>query len=168
MLVYMYQASLYCTDCGEKIREELTAAGKAPEDPSDEYSYDSDDFPKGPEEEGESDSPTHCDGCGDFLETRLTSEGEAYVIEAVQDARARFAVESAGMTPDEAEDMRSHYVSLTEWEPFYDHLDFDGPEVDCARCGATVPESESWGDGEMGDDSVPSFCSEACYKQGPK
>lgn len=129
MLVYMYQASLYCTDCGESIREELTAAGKAPEDPSDEYSYDSDDFPKGPEEEGESDSPTHCEGCGEFLETRLTSEGEEYVKEAVRDARARFAKESEGLTPDEADDLRSTFISLTDWEPYYDHLDF-GEEED--------------------------------------
>ncbi len=135
MRVYMYQAALYCEACGEKIRAELIAKGEAPADPSDETSYDSDDYPKGPLDEGESDPPSHCDDCGEFLETTLTSDGESYVIEAVQRARKGFAQESAGMTTDEADDLRSHSVALTEWEPFYDYLDFgpDGPQ--CTVCG---------------------------------
>ena len=75
MLVYVYQAALYCEDCGVKIREDLTAEGKAPADPEDAGSYDSDDFPSGPTEEGESDSPSHCEGCKAFLESELTDAG---------------------------------------------------------------------------------------------
>jgi hypothetical protein len=107
MNVYVYQASLYCEDCGEKIRADLTAAGKAPADPEDEYSYDSENFPKGPERNGggEADSPQHCDGCNLFLENPLTSEGVEYVREAVADAVRKG---------------RSHCPSVDEWAPFYD------------------------------------------------
>ncbi len=32
-ILYSYQAALYCEACGERIRAELTAQGKAPPDP---------------------------------------------------------------------------------------------------------------------------------------
>jgi hypothetical protein len=102
MDVYIYQADLYCEDCGQKICKALKRAGKAPKDPSDEYSYDSDDYPKGPTDEGEADSPNHCangEKCvnaqtlkwkgkkvgkvGMFLETSLTSDGVDYLCEMV-------------------------------------------------------------------------------------
>lgn len=104
MDVYMYQAALYCDACGEKIREDLDAKGLAPEDPDDEYSYDSDEYPKGPFPDGggESDSPEHCDShehclqaeelfwngksvgkVGAFLENDLTSDGVKYLAELV-------------------------------------------------------------------------------------
>lgn len=95
MNVYMFQAALYCEACGESIIERLTAEGKAPAHPSDEYSFDSDEYPKGPYPDGggEADSPSHCD-CGPyclnaetigrltvgaFLENPLTSDGYNYV-----------------------------------------------------------------------------------------
>ena len=83
MNVYTYQAALLCEACGEAKRAELTAKGEALTDQDDESSYDSDDFPKGPQEEGESDSPSYCDHCNEFLESPLTSEGERYVREAI-------------------------------------------------------------------------------------
>lgn len=49
MYVYMYQAALHCEACGIAICERLDAEGKAPTNPSDEWSYDSSDYPKGPE-----------------------------------------------------------------------------------------------------------------------
>jgi hypothetical protein len=99
----MYQADLFCEDCGEEIRDALTNSGNAPDDPDDEYSYDSDDFPKGPESTGESDSVQHCgsheacvnaiempDGSkiGVWLGNDLTTEGLQSVCEAVQDGSA--------------------------------------------------------------------------------
>ena len=42
MLAYIYAADLWCNDCGEMIREQITREGHAPEDPNDEYTYDSD------------------------------------------------------------------------------------------------------------------------------
>jgi len=95
MNVYIYQADLICEDCGKQISKELTKALKAPEDPEDECSYDSDDFPKGPYPNGggEADIPNHCGmhrncvnvtefdlikaGC--FLENPLTEDGYKYV-----------------------------------------------------------------------------------------
>ena len=106
--VYVYQAALLCEGCGEAERESLDAGGDGPEDPDDESTYDSDDYPKGPTEEGESDTPSHCDHCHVFLESDLTSEGVEYVRDAVQRARAAGRVES---------------VALTEWAPFYCWID---------------------------------------------
>lgn len=71
---------MYCEACGETIRAELIAQGKAPADVDDEHSYDSGDFPKGPFPDGggESDNAEHCDACHTFLENDLTSDGIEY------------------------------------------------------------------------------------------
>lgn len=105
--VYMYQAALYCAECGEKIRADLDVIGHTPEDPDDETSYDSDDYPKGPFADGggEADSPQHCDACRVFLENPLTSGGETYVREAIDRAIETNRVDS---------------VALIEWRSFYD------------------------------------------------
>lgn len=39
--------------------------------------------------------------------------------------------------------------------------------VTCAHCGKKVREGDSWGEGDVGMDEIPSFCSEACYQAGP-
>ena len=85
MNAYMYQAALYCEDCGEAIREQLSKADPGKLQPSLEHTYDSDDYPKGPyiDGGGESDWPQHCDSCGTFLENPLTSDGYEYVAEAL-------------------------------------------------------------------------------------
>lgn len=102
---YIYQAALYCEECGEAIRERLDKAGEAPEDVDDETSYDSADYPKGPYEIGESDVPDHCEGCGAFLENDLTSEGMTYTREAIERDLL------AG---------REDSVAVDVWMPFYD------------------------------------------------
>ncbi len=104
MDVYVYQAALWCKDCGRAIRKRLKAEGKAPEDPDDEGSYDSGDYPKGPYPDGggDADSPQYCgagEDCinadeawrggkmtkvGAFLENPLTEDGYEYVREAVE------------------------------------------------------------------------------------
>ncbi len=66
--MFVYSADTYCDSCGERIRAELAAQGFAPEDPSDEYSYDSDNFPKGPVPEESTDGPDHCASGVDCLE----------------------------------------------------------------------------------------------------
>lgn len=84
MDVYVFQAALYCSDCGERLIDELLAAGA-------EDTGDADDFPQGPYADGggEADSPQHCDAgpdclaaeehdgrrVGAFLENPLTHEG---------------------------------------------------------------------------------------------
>lgn len=87
MDAYIYAADCYCEECGEEIRKDLRSVGKAPEDESNENTYDSDDFPKGPYQDagGESDSPQHCAACGVFLENPLTEGGYEYVSELIRE-----------------------------------------------------------------------------------
>lgn len=93
---YIYAADVYCVKCGRDIRQRLTEQGLRPDNPHDETAYDSDEYPKGPDNVDESDSPQHCgsgDDCldalelngvkyGKFLENPLTSEGIEYVKES--------------------------------------------------------------------------------------
>lgn len=101
---FIYNADIYCDDCGQKICDELKAANKAPADTSNESLWDSDDYPKYAEPEA-TDTPQHC-GCGskcinrfrvgakgnivktggtlvgDLITEELTSYGVQYVVEA--------------------------------------------------------------------------------------
>ena len=76
-MAYVYQADLWCDDCGKALRERLVQeGGDAPEDPDDEDSYDSDDFPKGPyPDEDPSDSPSHCGSGAECLNAVLLDDG---------------------------------------------------------------------------------------------
>src|SRR5262245_39730866 len=108
MKVYMYQADLYCEECGEGLKERIWGAHDLQIllgedfDPNDETTWDSDEYPKGPylEGGGESDSPCHCGSHGDccnaitlengskvgaFLENPLTTHGLDYVQNAIQE-----------------------------------------------------------------------------------
>ena len=86
---YVYQADVYCDECGDNIRGKLHAQGKAPEDIMDHSSYDSDDFPKDANvEHEESDIPQYCAQCGKFLYNPLTSEGYKYVRAALSELPA--------------------------------------------------------------------------------
>jgi hypothetical protein len=101
MKAYIYRADLFCEACGKAIRERLTAQGKAPANPDDEYTYDSDNFPKGPLDNGggASDSVYHCgngDKClepteingekyGKLLEHPLTTEGVRILNENIEE-----------------------------------------------------------------------------------
>ncbi len=69
MNVFMYKADLHCEDCGDTIRETLPT----PKDIDNEYSYDSDDYPKGPYSNGggESDCANHCGTCGVALDNAV-------------------------------------------------------------------------------------------------
>lgn len=92
----IYLADVWCDDCADAIRKRLQSEGHAPEDPSDEHSYDSDEYPKHAADDEESDSPQHCaagESCLNAVELpsgrkvgllfgRLTAEGVEYVQEA--------------------------------------------------------------------------------------
>jgi|ERR1043166_2124406 hypothetical protein len=90
MNAYLFQASLLCGSCGASTRAAIRAQGKAPADESNEHTYDSEDFPKGPYPDGggEADRPQHCDSCGRFLENPLTNYGVQYVRERMAEAVA--------------------------------------------------------------------------------
>jgi len=100
---YIYAADVWCESCGEDIKRRIEAEGKAPSTPEDEASYDSDDYPKGPYDNEEADTPQHCgshDDCleatelpdgskaGKFLANPLTSHGYDYVLEAFKEGRS--------------------------------------------------------------------------------
>lgn len=106
MDAYIFQAALYCETCGEKIRAKLTKQGKAPADPDNEHTYDSDDFPKGPYSDGggEADVPENCDACHLFLENPLTMDGYEYV---------------RGMAQEEMETEGKLQPVVKEWLEFY-------------------------------------------------
>lgn len=120
MRVYVYQGALLCAACGERER-----ARRLPHmiesafnlgvtfDPADESSYDSDDYPKGPYENGggEADAPQHCDHCGTFLENPLTPDGVAYVRGAIADY-----IRSGGM--DHGNRTGNHQAAYG-WQQFY-------------------------------------------------
>jgi hypothetical protein len=94
-----YQADVYCNRCTEAIKKRIEKAGEAPEDPDDERSYDSDDYPKMVNLDDEaSDSPQHCgahEEClaaiklpyggkiGAWLGGSLTSEGVESTVDMV-------------------------------------------------------------------------------------
>lgn len=77
---------IYCESCGESLRGALSVPVGAIL--TDERTYDSDQYPKGPFPDGggESDFPHHCDDCHEFLENPLTTDGYTYLHECVCDA----------------------------------------------------------------------------------
>ena len=105
MNAYIYQADIYCEDCGRALCRTVPFPTDA--DAGNEASWDSDDYPKGPYPDGggESDSPYHCaagDDClnaitlrvhgkrykvGVPLENPLTSYGVQYVRAALAEPR---------------------------------------------------------------------------------
>lgn len=75
-MCYMYQAALWCEDCGRSmcamlLREKAVPTGF---DPDDESSYDSDDFPKECDVSEESDSVQHCEAGRDCLNALYVPE----------------------------------------------------------------------------------------------
>ena len=100
----IYNADVWCDSCADKIRQsvrdERALAGLPPIDEQDEYSYDSDEFPKYMNDDEESDSPQHCasnEECleaivlpsgrkiGALLSAELTSDGVKYVEEYINE-----------------------------------------------------------------------------------
>ena len=108
MDAYIFRADMWCEDCiralifdqlgfqpdGSIAKSDLSTEDVLAEllrerlrDPNNEYTWDSDEFPKGPYADGggEADTPQHCAGCDCFLENPLTKYGEEYVKEAVKE-----------------------------------------------------------------------------------
>lgn len=112
MDVYIFQAALYCADCGQALVHDLRQSGV-------EDTGDSGDFPQGPFPDGggEADTPQHCDSgtrclgadsigghrVGAFLGNPLTRDGERYVEQALAETPgsplARFWAEHYGLSP---------------------------------------------------------------------
>lgn len=80
----IYAAEIYCSDCIDKIKDDIRDEGLTPDDPDDEGSYDSDEWPKYCNDSEESDSPSHCAECYVFLENDLSLEGYDYVADMIE------------------------------------------------------------------------------------
>jgi hypothetical protein len=118
-MAYIYQADVWCDECGKAIIAELTSQEKAPEDPEDESSFDSDEFPKHYDAENEeSDGPQNCaDGhCagnyGTFLQNQLTSHGYAYLKKMLNED---------GETPSELVKEWANYYQFSYFKNEYSH-----------------------------------------------
>jgi hypothetical protein len=137
-MAYIYDAEMYCDDCGRSICQRITAEGFAPDDPDDERSYDSHEYPKYVDGTAESDCPEHCgsgadcinsiefeDGIdiGVWLENDLTTEGEEYTIEAILEG-------------GDVADL---------WRGYYDYLDF-ATMIVCNGCGEDFNPDDVDGD----------------------
>lgn len=109
---YIYQADVYCDDCGDSICGKLHAQGSAPEDTMDHSSYDSDDFPKSADvEHEESDTPMYCAKCGKFLRNPLTRDGYQYVQEKLNETSVSRFSQLSPVLNDWA-----HWYNFTYWD----------------------------------------------------
>lgn len=111
MDVFIFDAEMYCEDCGESIRADLDLRGETPFDPDDETTYNSDEYPKGPYSDGggESDTPGHCGACRTYLGNPLTSVGVEYTLEYLDEAVKRgFRTEVLDVW---AADLRDYFLS---------------------------------------------------------
>lgn len=97
MKAYVYRAALHCESCGEAIKTRLDATRAPHIDPDNESSYDSDEYPKGPYDNGggEADYAAHCDSCGVALDNPVIgSDGERTDRQGVLDS---YDVDSRGI-----------------------------------------------------------------------
>jgi hypothetical protein len=108
---YIYQSDVYCEACGDALKRRLDKKGYTPANPSDEASYDSDKYPKGPYYNQESDGPEHCAHCGEFLENPLTTEGYQYLNQ---------------MILEHEEDGKGQSDIIDEWKAFYPEREQEG------------------------------------------
>ncbi len=146
-MAYIYNADIFCDDCGEFIRCTIEAEGNAPADMGDEASYDSDEYPKHCDGSSESDCPEHCGGgdtcfnaiefadghkIGVWLENDLTSYGEDYTIEAVREG-------------GDVSDL---------WRDYYSYLNFNAGEL-CNGCEESFDEVDLDEDGFCSDCNGP-------------
>jgi len=75
-IIYVYAADLWCEDCGRDIRNTLIEMGKAPQNPDDQSSYDSDDFPIEISSDEETDCPYHCGAGEECFNAEVMPDGQ--------------------------------------------------------------------------------------------
>jgi hypothetical protein len=171
---YIFAADVYCEDCTrnhlmeqdevmiafpdlmgggahlirteDMLAELVRANGCDPENPA---TWDSGDYPKGPEADGggEADSPQNCCVCGAFLENPLTSDGYEYVLEQVRMSDVSVEVLLADVTrskaglklPDDS------IAAMVEWLAFYGDDDMNRePRLTLNQVIALEPIMKRW------------------------
>jgi len=75
-VAYIYQADVWCDDCGRAICKRLKRKGKATANPDDEWTFDSDEYPKRAGDDEESDMPRHCAAGGECINAVTLPSGE--------------------------------------------------------------------------------------------
>lgn len=128
---YAYQADTWCSDCGEKIIEELRAKGL-------EETGDTDQWPQWGSISEETDCPDHCSGCGAYLDLALTSEGQQYVIEHAIEALENGSIGSC--VKEWVDDLANNYGGLSQAEDYVIRAAAALPVVDITG-PATLGES---------------------------
>lgn len=112
MKAYIYQADIYCADCGAEIARDTPVPAHA--DLDNESTWDSGDYPKGPFEVGEADHPQNCGQCGLFLENPLTDEGALWLEREVERYEPAESWEVVAERADE-----DGKPQLAEWVRYY-------------------------------------------------
>jgi hypothetical protein len=129
-MAYVYNADIYCDDCGQLIIDDLNKEGLDDEG-------DSDGYPQPCDDDAESDSPQHCgnlncvnavtlpDGSkiGCLIGTNLTAVGVEYVKQAVKEGGLvaefwREQFDFIDFPPDYEKELKAHNltrVDLVEW-----------------------------------------------------
>ena len=97
---YIFNADIYCEDCGVDIIDECRERGI--DDNGDSNTYPQGPYPHGG---GEADAPQHCGSCRVFLENPLTGDGDDYVLSAI------------------ADDPDCENAVTQQWREFYDYLE---------------------------------------------
>lgn len=138
---YIYRGDVYCEICADAIKAKLDAEGRTPANPKDEGSYDSDDYPKGPYFNQESDAPEHCARCGLFLENPLTREGYRYLNQMIAEA------DDTGAGNEEViKEWKEFYPERTQYESEAERIQdlnskesaLDDDENACDTCGSDL------------------------------
>lgn len=130
-MAYIFQADIYCDECGAAIRDEYRANGIADDG-------DSDTFPQGPYPDGggEADCPQHCGNCHEFLENPLTSDGEEYVKQALIDATG---------DPEVLAQWSEYYgISADDDEPHYTDMGDPSRDEMLAAIHAIDPQADEF------------------------
>lgn len=120
----IYAADVWCSDCADKIREDIHKAGTAPADPDDEHSYDSDHFPKHADDDEESDSPQHCAAGAECLNYSETSDGEKYGYFFENDLTADGDEYVKETVNENLRDGRMDSPAVELWMPCYSYIDY--------------------------------------------
>lgn len=106
-MAHIYQADIYCDSCGNAICDKLTIKGHAPDDLDDEFTFDSDEYPKQVGDDKESDKPQNCCRGRHCLEAEILPGGR------------RIGKQMGELTPDGVDYLREAIAEGGEVSEFW-------------------------------------------------
>ncbi len=149
MECFIYKGDIYCEDCGRAIRRAINKEGGKPAGFPDESTYESDEYPKGPYPQEESDGPDHCGACHAFLENPLTSDGVRYLRDAIKNGKGLCTELWADFYSDQLN--QPEPISLE----YHRNDDFTTAYVECALWTSTDDDDEPLEDNYGWSDIAP-------------